>query len=54
MEKTKIINIIFVVVLVANLVLFATKKIDPLIFWAIIILGAVFAYKVMPKLKAKK
>lgn len=38
-------------VLVVNIALLATKKINEILFWVIIIVAAVFAYKIIPKLK---
>ncbi len=43
--------IILVIALVINLILFALKSINQFWFWIIIILIAVIAYKVLPKLK---
>lgn len=37
--------------LALNIVLLALKIISEVLFWAIIILGAVFAYKILPKVK---
>ncbi|MBI2581618.1 hypothetical protein HYV87_00630 [Candidatus Woesearchaeota archaeon] len=47
----KIIGLIAVLVLVANMILFALRIINGLVFWAVIIVGAVFAFKVLPKMK---
>lgn len=47
----KIIGIGVVVLLVLNLVLFALRIINWMVFWAAIIIGAVFAFKVLPKMK---
>jgi len=47
----KIIGVVAVVLLVLNLVLFILGKITGLIFWAVIIVVALFAFKVLPKLK---
>ena len=44
-ELKKIAIILLVVLLVANLALFALKLISTLVFWAIIIIVAVIAYK---------
>ena len=48
MDK-KSLAIILVIVLVLNLVLFAIGAIPQLGFWAIIILIAILAYKVIPR-----
>lgn len=47
----KIIGIGAILLLVLNMILFALGKINGLVFWAIIIVGAVFAFKVLPKMK---
>lgn len=47
----KVIGIGAVVLLVLNLVLFALRIINWMVFWGIIIVGAVFAFKVLPKMK---
>ncbi len=39
-----------VLLLIANITLLALNKISEILFWAIIIFGAVFAYKVLPKI----
>ena len=48
MDK-KSLAIILVIVLVLNLVLFAIGAIPQLGFWAIIILIAILAYKIIPR-----
>ena len=48
---TKILAVVIAFFLVANIILFATKKISELIFWVVIIISAVFAYKVLPKIR---
>jgi len=47
----KAVGIGAVVLLVLNLILFALRIINGLIFWGVIIVGAVFAFKVLPKMK---
>ena len=49
----KILVFLIVLFLVLNIVLFALKIISKLLFWIIIIVAAVFAYKVLPKMKRK-
>ncbi len=39
------------VILAANIVLFSFTVIDWKVFWAVIILGAIFVYFVLPKMK---
>ncbi|MDP3733862.1 MAG: hypothetical protein Q8R37_01410 [Nanoarchaeota archaeon] len=43
----------FVLILVINLVLFALRIIKTVLFWVIIILAAVFVYKLLPLIKKK-
>ncbi len=51
-EKTlKILGGVLVGVLVLNLVLFALRKISVLLFWIIIAVIAVLAWKVVPRMK---
>ena len=47
--------LVFLVILflVANIALFALRIISQVLFWAVIIFAAVFAYKILPKLKSK-
>jgi len=42
---------LFFIVLILNLALFALKIIGVVLFWGIIIVGALFAYKVLPRMK---
>ena len=46
----KILTIILIVLLVLNMILFALKQINSIVFWTIIILMAVFAYLILPKM----
>jgi len=46
----KLFAIIFVIILLANMVLFALKKINPLIFWIIILIIAVITFWVIPRI----
>jgi hypothetical protein len=48
----KEITYLILVVLIANMVLFALGKIGAFLFWALIAIGALYAYKVLPKLKS--
>ena len=48
--KKEITWIVFIV-LILNLALFALRIIGVIVFWVIIIVGALFAYKVLPKMK---
>lgn len=47
----KVIGVGAVVILVLNMVLFALGKINWLVFWGVIIAGAVFAFTILPKMK---
>ncbi len=50
MSIKSLLAIIVAILLIANLVVFALGKISPLLFWVIIILGAIAAWWVIPKL----
>jgi len=50
-QYSKSLSILFILFLVVNIILFALKKISELLFWAIIIISAIFAYKILPKIK---
>ena len=39
-----------ILLLIANIVLFALKIINAILFWVIIAAAAIFAYKIMPKM----
>ena len=54
--KNKYLNfLVFLIVfiLIANIVLFALRKINEIAFWMVIIAAAVFAYAIMPKINKK-
>ena len=46
MRSVKIIAIIFVIILVINIILRTFNLIDDLVFWVIIILGAIVSYMI--------
>lgn len=50
-NQLKIIGYVVFVILILNLILFALGKISDVIFWVVIVLGAIFVYKVLPKIK---
>jgi len=50
MEKIKIISAIFIVIIIANLILFSFRRTSAIYFWGIIILCAVAAY-LIPRLR---
>jgi len=47
----KIIVLILTLILIVNITLFALSKIDESVFWIIIIFAAVFAYKILPRIR---
>ena len=47
----QIIGIFLALLLIINMALFALNKISEILFWAIIIAAAVFAYAVLPKIR---
>ena len=49
----KILTFILIFVLILNMILLAANKISELLFWAIIIVAAVFVYVVLPKIRNK-
>jgi len=49
--KTKIIAVFLIILLIINLILFAFKKISNFVFWLIIIICALFAYKGLPYIR---
>ena len=50
-KNLKFLVFLIVLILIANLVLFAFRKISDIVFWAMIIIAAVFAYFILPKIK---
>ncbi len=47
----QILVILIILFLVVNITLFVLKLISALLFWSIIFVAAIFAYKVLPKMK---
>jgi hypothetical protein len=47
----KVIGIVSILIMVLNLVLFILGKINGLVFWGVIVAGAVFAFIALPKMK---
>ena len=47
----KIFVVVLVAILVINIVLLALRKLSEIIFWAIVIMAGIFAYKILPELK---
>ena len=54
MNKLKLVGYVVTGVFVLNLLFFAFGLINWMVFWGIIILGAIFVYKVLPRLKNLK
>ncbi len=50
----RILVFLVILFLIVNIVLFTLKIISAILFWIIIILAALFAYKILPKLKFRK
>lgn len=50
----KFVGIVMFIILIANMILFAMRIISDVIFWGIIIFGAIFAYLVLPKLREEE
>ena len=46
-------TLIVIILLILNLILLAMNKINEIFFWITIVIVAVFAYIVLPKLKRK-
>lgn len=44
-------SIAIIIILIVSLILFGIGKLNNIIFWSIIILSAILAYKVIPNLK---
>ena len=53
MNLAKTLSIILAVVLVANFVLFVLRKVTLATFWLVIILSAIIAYIILPKIAKK-
>ena len=47
----KILVLFLILVLIANITLLALNKISEILFWIVIIIAAVFVYKVLPRIK---
>ena len=51
MKVLQIFGIIFSLILIVNMILFALRRISGLVFWVVILVGAVVAYFVLPNMK---
>ena len=52
-QRLKLIGYVVLAILIANLILYALQLVNWIFFWGVIILGAVFVYKILPKLRVK-
>ncbi|MEW5896690.1 MAG: hypothetical protein AB1668_03295 [Nanoarchaeota archaeon] len=50
-RNLKIIGFVVLGILILNLVLFALRIINALVFWVVIAFGAVFVWLILPKMK---
>ncbi|MCK4521655.1 MAG: hypothetical protein KAU20_03705 [Nanoarchaeota archaeon] len=48
MKTLKFLSIFLIILAIANIILFAMRKITPLLFWFVIIFSAVMAYILIP------
>jgi hypothetical protein len=51
MNLKKLISAFFILILIVAVVFFALSIISWIVFWGILILGAIYAYKVLPRLR---
>ncbi len=51
MKTIQILSILLTILVIMNLILFVSGKINDILFWVIMGLSALVAYKVVPKLK---
>ena len=47
----KFIVLILILILIVNITLFALNITNKILFWIVIIVAAVFAYKILPKIR---
>lgn len=52
-QIVKLIGIFFILLIIIDLILFVIGKISAYIFWMVVIICAIVAYKVLPWLKTK-
>jgi hypothetical protein len=52
-QRLKLIGYVVLAVLIANMILYAMQLVNWMFFWGVIILGALFVYKVLPELREK-
>jgi hypothetical protein len=51
MKVLQLFGIVFSLILIVNMILFALRKINGLVFWGVILVGAVLAYFVVPRMR---
>lgn len=51
MNNIKLVGYVVIAVMILNLVMFAFGLVNVYLFWTIIICGAIFAWKVVPRMK---
>jgi hypothetical protein len=51
--KTKGLSLFLIFIIIGNFILFIFGRIDTTLFWAVLILVAFLAYKVLPKINKK-
>ncbi len=54
MKLKPALGLLFVLVLIANITLFVLGKINALIFWIVILIVALFAFYVLPRMKNER
>ena len=50
-KQLKVVGYVVLVIMIANMLLFAFRMINDITFWLVLGLGAVFVWKILPKLK---
>ena len=50
----KVFGYLFMVLLLLNMVLFALRKISGVVFWSVILVGAIMAFWVVPRIGKKE
>ena len=52
-QKLKAIGYVVLVILIANMILFAMQLVSTLMFWIVIALGALFVWKGLPMIRER-
>jgi len=53
-KTLKVFGVVFAVLLVVNMILFALRKISGLMFWGVILIVAIITFWVLPRLRGEK